>query len=376
MYIQATDLRSHAFHYAAEQMAYGFEGTTGLPAPGAEVTDEWLRLAAQECLDGAGYAVGPLAVGHAATDSSASSLCRFLQDEQGNAYAVLTGHNPHERDYGNAMAAVGDRYRDAGIDTPRIFATHNNAAPPLLRAVMVQESTPGVIGFEYVHDQQTATDTARRMGTLLAQMHTVRVDSGYGFFDDRAAADLELRGRHASYRDHIMAGLRPMLDHLVGYGTVDEGQADALHDYFAMARHITELERMPARVLHGDFGLHNVLIDDETQRLSVIDFGEAQAGPAIQDIAAATFPWRFLDKWNTWDDFLTSYEGAGGDLHDTFPQALQVIRLRYAIPHIAASARYWTRANDPAVRQIVFDRCRRDEEQLFRDAERLRIPEF
>ena len=74
----------------------------------------------------------------------------------------------------------------------------------------------------------------------------------------------------------------------------------------AMQAHLTEHmpEQGPARVVHGDYGLHNVLIDQDSTIAAVVDWEISTLGDPLADLAYA------LNQWAEPDDAMPVRDGA------------------------------------------------------------------
>jgi aminoglycoside phosphotransferase (APT) family kinase protein len=77
-----------------------------------------------------------------------------------------------------------------------------------------------------------------------------------------------------------------------------------------LARNIPEaLYRRPARVVHGDFGFHNLMFDDQGEVTALLDWEFSVLGEPTQDLC---FVRLFIEPLMDWREFLALYRDAGG----------------------------------------------------------------
>jgi aminoglycoside phosphotransferase (APT) family kinase protein len=75
----------------------------------------------------------------------------------------------------------------------------------------------------------------------------------------------------------------------------DDERVHRLHDHLA-----TNLpEQGPARVVHGDYGVHNVMVDDDGRVVAVLDWEIATLGDPLADFAYALNAWAEPDDPGT-----------------------------------------------------------------------------
>jgi aminoglycoside phosphotransferase (APT) family kinase protein len=65
----------------------------------------------------------------------------------------------------------------------------------------------------------------------------------------------------------------------------------------------------PARVVHGDFGFHNLMMDETGRVTAVLDWEFAGLGDPSQDLV---FVRQFVEGFMPWPEFLAAYREAGG----------------------------------------------------------------
>jgi Ser/Thr protein kinase RdoA (MazF antagonist) len=170
----------------------------------------------------------------------------------------------------------------------------------------------------------------QQLGRLVARMH---LQGEVRPFEHRPELDIESYG-HAS-RDYLLEqGFIP--DNLADvYSGVVADLLDSVYDNFERAGNVRIIR------LHGDFHPGNVLISDG--QLHIVDFDDARAGPAVQDL------WMFLSggREEQTPQLAALLEGYGEfrrfdarELH--LIEALRTLRIMY---YAAWIARRW---EDPA----------------------------
>jgi len=83
----------------------------------------------------------------------------------------------------------------------------------------------------------------------------------------------------------------------------------------------------PLRLLQGDFGLHNTLVDGD-RVTALVDWEAATIGPPARELAAA---WPAATALMDWPDFVAAYHAAGGSPHATDERAVTFYRVFFAL---------------------------------------------
>ena len=135
----------------------------------------------------------------------------------------------------------------------------------------------------------TAADTAERLDeaarsqvgesfvSVLAAIHAV----------DPTEVGLGELGRHDGYVARQLRTWYGSWTASAPYAEYDDDRIHALHE-----RLLAELpEQGPARVVHGDYGVHNVMIDDDGRVAAVLDWEIATLGDPLADFAYALNAW-------------------------------------------------------------------------------------
>jgi aminoglycoside phosphotransferase (APT) family kinase protein len=213
-----------------------------------------------------------------------SNLTYELTDQRGRAYVI---RRPPQ---GELLPKAHDMHREY-----RILAALHPVGIPVARPVAYCDDREVCERHFYVMDEvggaalYTAEQTAARLDLeararvgpsfigVLAALHQVDpVEVGLG--------DL---GRHDGY---VARQLRTWYGSWVasvdaaGY---DDPRVHALHERLSAAMP----EQGPARVVHGDYGVHNTMFDDRGEVVAVLDWEIATLGDPLADFAYALNAW-------------------------------------------------------------------------------------
>lgn len=248
--------------------------------------------------------------------------------------------------YSAVERLVQQKCTQAGIYTPRILATDQHLPPddrPLF-TFSIEEFIPGVNGSEFATTQpDRAPLLLQQMGVILAHIHQQRPDNYIGpFRTEEAIAHQKLIGTFGTYRERIMAGLSCSLRRLRLYEYLEPDQANALFTYYSEDPLIDTIGKEAMVLLHGDYGPHNVRVHDEheSMRVAVIDFGDAQTGPVVQELAVTNVFMRRAGLIAMWPALLEGYLCGGGQLPKHFDTSLLALRLRMSISLLPALGRF------------------------------------
>lgn len=112
---------------------------------------------------------------------------------------------------------------------------------------------------------------------VLAKLHSV----------EPAAVGLDDLGRHDGYVARQLRTWYGSWTASAEAAEYDDDRLHALHD-----RLIAEMpEQGPARVVHGDYGVHNVMVDDAGEIIAVLDWEIGTLGDPLADFAYALNAW-------------------------------------------------------------------------------------
>ncbi|MEO1065649.1 MAG: phosphotransferase family protein, partial [Actinomycetota bacterium] len=111
----------------------------------------------------------------------------------------------------------------------------------------------------------------------LAALHTV----------DPADVGLDGLGRHDGYVSRQLRTWYGSWNASKEAADIDDQRVHELHDHLAA----NLPEQGPARVVHGDFGLHNCMFDHDGSVTAVLDWEIATLGDPLADFAYALNAW-------------------------------------------------------------------------------------
>jgi aminoglycoside phosphotransferase (APT) family kinase protein len=165
---------------------------------------------------------------------------------------------------------------------------------------------------------------------LLAQIHTIKVDSFGAFDNDFAKHNHQLKGHHATYRDFIWVGLEENLQRLVSFEIVTQTQSQQMLTVFK--RQSYEPTNGP-RLIHNDYADWNLLTDGKTVT-GILDWDECHGGDPIADLAC----WSTFYDLSRLTTFLEGYTSQT-TLPDDYEARFHYYRLRYTISKMALRAK-------------------------------------
>ncbi len=141
----------------------------------------------------------------------------------------------------------------------------------------------------------------RDLGRVLAQVHQVEVNDGYGLLDVQALdnGENDLAGSHTTWDDYLHTRLDSHLETCMTLAAITKSEARRIHQLFDDCRGI--YPEWP-RLLHGDPGSHNVFAANG-RITALIDWEDALAGDPVYDIAF----WATFHPERRHDAFLAGY---------------------------------------------------------------------
>lgn len=213
------------------------------------------------------------------------------------AVLMLKAHDPYGRDRdGIALEAWAcEGARTLGIPTPEVIEV-DTSSERFPSSFFVMRAADGLPLDESL-DSDARQGVARRIGELMAQLHSATIP-GFGWLDtERYAATSEIRGEYSTWREALTAGVEDALRHLCGALSRDEilRLERVIPDALQQVTH-----EVTGSLLHGDLGGTHVFVDGQTLDVTaLIDWGERSSGP---------WEWDFLEWDPAWlDDLLDGY---------------------------------------------------------------------
>jgi aminoglycoside phosphotransferase (APT) family kinase protein len=118
-------------------------------------------------------------------------------------------------------------------------------------------------------------------GRALSCVHTIKGE-GAGLLDTEMASTP--RGIHRRWEDYVHLLLDEHLDRCIEAGFVDNPLAEEIRELFQAMR--PALANRPMRLLHGDLGIHNIVVDPASKDVTaLLDWEDALVGDPLFDIA-------------------------------------------------------------------------------------------
>ena len=214
----------------------------------------------------------------------------------------------------------------ASLPVPEIVEVHEGTGEDDMDFVLMT-SSPGVTMESAIQTNKDLEGVLLHdAGSLMAQLHTVRVE-GFGSFNNEVAKkEGRLVGLHKSYKDFVWCGLEENLDRLVRFKVIDKAQSEMFKKVFKKNNY-EPLEG--SRLVHNDFADWNILVDGGKVS-ALLDWDECHAGDPIADLAC----WSTFFKMDRFKTFVEGYK-ANATLPKDFEQRFHYYRLRYIISKMA-----------------------------------------
>jgi aminoglycoside phosphotransferase (APT) family kinase protein len=162
-------------------------------------------------------------------------------------------------------------------------------APFLLFPRVMGENFGNVVGLT----RPVTAEIVEQMAAALARLHRLDHEPLHDALQYRGDMRESMRQRIADNRSDWLKedpAPQPALEML--YGWLDNNIP----------------EDLTPCLIHGDFGLHNILID-KGELTAILDWERSRIGDPMEDLACCK---PFLGDVMTWDDFVACYEKAGG----------------------------------------------------------------
>jgi len=214
----------------------------------------------------------------------------------------------------------------AGLPVSKIDEVHEAANPEDMDFVLMTVLRGTTLDNHLLKDKTNEVELLYKAGTLMAQIHTIRV-VGFGSFDNEIAKTKQrLIGLHGQYHDFVWAGLEENLQRLVALGVLDGTQAQNIKTVFDE----TKYEPLDGpRLIHNDMADWNMLTNGEAIT-GVLDWDECHGGDPIADLAC----WSTFFTMNRYQKFLNGYKSVAS-LPVDYEKRFHFYRLRYTISKMA-----------------------------------------
>jgi predicted ATPase/aminoglycoside phosphotransferase (APT) family kinase protein/DNA-binding SARP family transcriptional activator len=172
-----------------------------------------------------------------------------------------------------AEAATLRLVHEAGVPAPRLVEAGEDPALPGGQWIVMERAGGSRLADVAEHDLDPAL---RSLAASLSRLHGIS-RAGYGWLN-RAGA-----GRFDSWSNWLRHVLSLDLGMLRTHGAIRSEVAGALEACFA--RNASELDRRPARLLHGDLGDTEIFVDENLEVTAIVDWADAVVGDPLYDFA-------------------------------------------------------------------------------------------
>jgi aminoglycoside phosphotransferase (APT) family kinase protein len=152
---------------------------------------------------------------------------------------------------------------------------------------MILEEAPGMSLAALDDDDERLTPLLRDLGRVMARLHRVPIDEGFGLLDPRSTVIDRLLGSCETWDNYLQTRLTSHVKTCVSIGAITPGEGWGIEALFEAHRGLFTDTR--PSLLHGDPGNHNVF-GANGRVTGLIDWEDALAGDPIFDVAFwATF---------------------------------------------------------------------------------------
>ena len=232
----------------------------------------------------------------------------------------------------------------AGLPVATILEVHEAKSVDDMDFVLMSV-LPGVTLDNYLlEDKTNEEELLCKAGTLMAQIHTIKVE-GLGPFDNEIAKTKQkLVGLHANYHDFIWSGLEENLQRLISLGVINQVQAHNMHSVFEK----TNYEPLYGpRLIHNDMADWNLLTDGK-EITGILDWDECHGGDPIADLAC----WSTFFDMPRYENFLKGYMSIS-TLPEDYEKRFHFYRLRYTISKMALRVKRYSVDRSEHVRSRI-----------------------
>lgn len=148
---------------------------------------------------------------------------------------------------------------------------------------MIMEKVNGSPLSSFVNDAHKAYNHLYQLGKTLAQIHQIKVD-GYGsLVSDSTFEQNSYVGIRKSWKEYLYTQLDVHIKYCYDKKIIDLNQSDMIGEIFLTHEKVFDIAQ-PC-LLHGDLGNQNIFIQQDTDAVVLIDWGDALSGDPVFDVA-------------------------------------------------------------------------------------------
>lgn len=148
---------------------------------------------------------------------------------------------------------------------------------------MIMEKVNGSSLSCFINDAQKAPKYLHQLGKTLAQVHHIKVN-GYGpLVSDLSLEPNSYIGLRKSWKEYLYTQLDVHIKYCYDKKIIDLNQSDMIGEIFLTHEKVFDIAQ-PC-LLHGDLGNQNIFIQQDTDAVVLIDWGDALSGDPVFDIA-------------------------------------------------------------------------------------------
>jgi len=171
------------------------------------------------------------------------------------------------------------------------------------------------------HEQKLPEKCTKQLAELLARLHAIPLET----FHDYAVKYTDAEGLHDTIEARYRRNLKSWREYSQRVEHMPSPFVTWLFDW--LESNVPVDTRRPV-LTHGDFNFHNVLVDDNENITSMLDWECSDFGAPEQDLAYIK---PHITKHIEWDQFLDHYRNSGGqkidERHYAFCAAYSVMKI-------------------------------------------------
>jgi aminoglycoside phosphotransferase (APT) family kinase protein len=226
------------------------------------------------------------------------------------------------------FAVISAVHRYGGVPIPKPFFAEQADHDLGDGTFLVMERVSGHKAGEFFPDLAAPTEYQRvlalQIAAGLARLHSIPLDQ-------LKETGLDVAGDGVTTESVVgmVEGIMARIDDLSGPPCVTVPRARQW-----LLDHVSDVVPAPRLcLLQGDFGFHNMLVDED-RLTALVDWEAATIGPPARELAAA---WNAIAVLTDWPTFIEAYIGAGGQIEDTDQRAIDYYRVLSALGGFMAS---------------------------------------